>query len=81
MRLAVLAVTAVSFLLFAVVSLQMQVQRTQSQISISGNTGAAFNTSRAVLSDGLTSLGVSTPGFFLVGVVALVGVLLVVVLR
>lgn len=81
MRLAVLAVAAASFLLFGVVGLQMQVQRTESQINMTGNTGTAFNTSEAVLSDGLTSLGVSVPGFFLAAIIALVAVFFLVSLR
>lgn len=80
MRLVTLAIGGLTMLFFAIVSLQMQLERTQSKITLSGNTGDAFNMSKTVLADVTTSLGVATPGFFLAAIVAFIAVLLTVVL-
>ncbi len=76
MRLIPLAIGAMSMLFLGLVSLQMQLDRTGGQITISGNTGEAYNMSQAILSEGATTLGVSVPGFFLVAIIAFVGVLM-----
>lgn len=81
MRLIGLAVAAASFAALAAVALQMQVTRTESQITVTGNTGTAFNTSSTILSDGLATVGLSMPQFFLAGVIVLVGTFFLVVLR
>lgn len=76
MRLIPLAIGAMSMLFFGLVSLQMQLDRTGGEITISGNTGDAYNMSQAILSDGGTTLGVSMPGFFLVAIIVFAGVLM-----
>jgi hypothetical protein len=76
MRLIPLAIGAMSMLFLGLVSLQMQLDRTGGQITISGNTGDAYNMSQAILSEGATTLGVSVPGFFLVAIIVFAGVLM-----
>ena len=80
MRLIALAIAAFTFLTFGLVSLQFQVEKTGSDLNVSGNmTGnpaAAYNTSEAVLSNFTNTLGVGMPGFFLAAIVAFAAVLL-----
>lgn len=81
MRLIVLAVGALTFLSLGLVSLDFQVQKTSSEVTMSGNAGIAFNTTEAVLGDVTTTLGVNTPGMFLAALVAFLAVILWAVLN
>lgn len=76
MRLVTLAIGSITVLFLGIVSLQMQLERTGDQITVSGNTGDAYNMSQNILADGLTTLGVSLPGFFLAAIIVFVGVLM-----